>query len=468
MFGSETIEIALGLVFFYLLLSLLVTTINEIIASALELRGSSLELVIKQMLGNIYKNKFYSHPSIKQTSGKRMFSKFRKREERRPSYMQASNFAQIVVEIIAQELETERQKGIRSQNRLHEHEDENRDQSRSNAKREAQPKDYDFSTMDLSQVKAALKELKEPENDTIDRRQRPPQDNKKVTRAKERTISFGDASGTNLVNLKETINGMGFDEETKSMLLSLAAKASGDIEVFKRRVEEWFDATMQRLSGWYTRKLKRITFGVAFGIAILFNADTFFIVQKLSHDSDARKQLVASATQYAKDMEPFFNKATANTGAPSESKTPNLLPSSPVEKKVGDSLPEEKTPSGDGQLVSSETTTPIKPGDSVVLARIRNLALRADTLINEDIQYASQTLGLGWSAYNKPTNPAYCVSKSAFICWSKRFLGWLLTALAISLGAPFWFDLLKKVISIRAAGANPDEAAKTDKKKAVG
>jgi hypothetical protein len=29
--------------------------------------------------------------------------------------------------------------------------------------------------------------------------------------------------------------------------------------------------------------------------------------------------------------------------------------------------------------------------------------------------------------------------------------GWLLTALAISLGAPFWFDMLGKVISIRAA-----------------
>jgi hypothetical protein len=37
--------------------------------------------------------------------------------------------------------------------------------------------------------------------------------------------------------------------------------------------------------------------------------------------------------------------------------------------------------------------------------------------------------------------------------------GWLLTALAISLGAPFWFDMLGKVISIRAAN-KPDEKAK--------
>jgi hypothetical protein len=37
--------------------------------------------------------------------------------------------------------------------------------------------------------------------------------------------------------------------------------------------------------------------------------------------------------------------------------------------------------------------------------------------------------------------------------------GWLLTALAISLGAPFWFDMLGKVISIRAA-TKPDHKAK--------
>ena len=31
-------------------------------------------------------------------------------------------------------------------------------------------------------------------------------------------------------------------------------------------------------------------------------------------------------------------------------------------------------------------------------------------------------------------------------------LGWLITALAISLGAPFWFDLLTKLVNIRGTG----------------
>jgi hypothetical protein len=45
-----------------------------------------------------------------------------------------------------------------------------------------------------------------------------------------------------------------------------------------------------------------------------------------------------------------------------------------------------------------------------------------------------------------------------------HLLGWLLTALAISLGAPFWFDLLNKFIVIRSAvkphEKSPEEGSK--------
>lgn len=37
------------------------------------------------------------------------------------------------------------------------------------------------------------------------------------------------------------------------------------------------------------------------------------------------------------------------------------------------------------------------------------------------------------------------------------FIGWLLTALAASLGAAFWFDTLKRFVSIRSSGKNPNE-----------
>jgi hypothetical protein len=36
-------------------------------------------------------------------------------------------------------------------------------------------------------------------------------------------------------------------------------------------------------------------------------------------------------------------------------------------------------------------------------------------------------------------------------------IGWLITAAATSMGAPFWFDTLKRIVSIRSSGKAPEE-----------
>jgi hypothetical protein len=41
-----------------------------------------------------------------------------------------------------------------------------------------------------------------------------------------------------------------------------------------------------------------------------------------------------------------------------------------------------------------------------------------------------------------------------------HLLGWIITILAISVGAPFWFDMLNKVIAIRSVGKAPEESPK--------
>jgi hypothetical protein len=39
--------------------------------------------------------------------------------------------------------------------------------------------------------------------------------------------------------------------------------------------------------------------------------------------------------------------------------------------------------------------------------------------------------------------------------WLFSLTGWLVTGFAISLGAPFWFDLLQKLMNINVRGAGP-------------
>jgi hypothetical protein len=59
---------------------------------------------------------------------------------------------------------------------------------------------------------------------------------------------------------------------------------------------------------------------------------------------------------------------------------------------------------------------------------------------------------IGW--HENPFKPF------SLVAWLERVFGWLLTILAVSLGAPFWFDLLNKFINIRSAGKSPKEEPK--------
>ena len=64
---------------------------------------------------------------------------------------------------------------------------------------------------------------------------------------------------------------------------------------------------------------------------------------------------------------------------------------------------------------------------------------------------SSASLPIGWSEFPKPDQ------------WPTMVVGWLITAFAVSLGAPFWFDLLNKFVNIRAAGKAPEEQPKSPK-----
>jgi len=72
---------------------------------------------------------------------------------------------------------------------------------------------------------------------------------------------------------------------------------------------------------------------------------------------------------------------------------------------------------------------------------------------NEDKQLLGQMLG--WQNVH-PTKD--------LMEWFLRIFGWTLTAFAVSLGAPFWFDILNKVMNLRSAGKSPTEKAKSPEK----
>jgi hypothetical protein len=179
-----------------------------------------------------------------------------------------------------------------------------------------------------------------------------------------------------------------------AVIKKILADVNGDSDLMRQRLEQWFDDSMQRVSGWYKRRTQAWLFGIGIVVAFLLNADTLTIVRQLQHDPSVREALVKQADEIVAGAK----------GLPLDSVQSRI--------KIG---------------VDSLTQAGIGIGWDMPCAPHRRL----------------------FGSMHGTATPGGCGSAGASI------LGLLLTAIALSLGAPFWFDLLNKVTNVRQAGSPP-------------
>lgn len=60
---------------------------------------------------------------------------------------------------------------------------------------------------------------------------------------------------------------------------------------------------------------------------------------------------------------------------------------------------------------------------------------------------------VGWT----PDVEKDLAEKSDLAAWITRIMGWIITIVAVSMGAPFWFDVLNKFVNLRNTGRPPEE-----------
>lgn len=223
-------------------------------------------------------------------------------------------------------------------------------------------------------------------------------------------------------DMRDQIDKVG-NESLKKTLLALYDDAGGDLDHFKANLENWFNESMERVGGWYKRYAQQCLLAFALLLAITCNVDSIRIIQSLSIDSKLRESLVNQAAKYS-DAQP--------ADAPAMEKLRNFK----------------------GALAElGGTGLPIGWNDSSSQRLIQGLPQPQTVLTAEFWQgnlFSHKTLGV-------------------FGLWFTAFTGWMITALAASFGAPFWFDTLNKFIDIRGVGRAPEEKDPTaPKKKATG
>ena len=411
MFGSSIIDIAIGMVFIYLLLSLICSAGNEIIERYSRKRATDLENGIKEMLQNPQLvQQLYEHPLVNS-----LFAKpYTPGGKNLPSYIPARNFALALMDLIGAGAAT----GATSPG-------------------------------STSPVAGAMDKLK----DGLDK-------------------------NTNL------------PPQVKQALQTLV-DASHSPAKMRENIENWFDSSMDRVSGFYKRRSQLIVLIFGLLLTIFMNVDSIALVRSLSTDRAMRDSLVAAAAEYAKTnpTPPPANGSSSNSnslaspsGQAKETKPTNTNSSGSTARNSNSTAGRNSnTPSsssnvnsnggatntnstssnsGTNSPSSSPSTTATSPAASPTPC------VTGDTpecRIKMNLQQIEELgLPIGWTT--KPNNPGeqpdprqlWGLSPGR---WVLRVLGWLITALALSLGAPFWFDLLNKFMVVRATVKPKEKSA---------
>lgn len=256
------LDVAIGLIFMYLLLSMLVTVVQEGIASALKLRSKNLFEAIDNLLNDPQLTKkygrlvfdFYQHPLIRSlyrigekpapgptTRGSRGDPKAFLKQYRLglPSYIPSRTFAIALLDVL-------------------------RDKSK------------------LSTATGA-DELLAKADEVVDSL---PESELKRTLV----LLIGDAGK----------RASALDEKAQHVAL---------------RVESWFNDSMVRAAGWYKRTAQRWSIGVGMAVAIFANADSFHVANQLWNDSNLRARVTAAAEAYHQEQDGAPDGAAAGDGS---------------------------------------------------------------------------------------------------------------------------------------------------------
>ena len=222
------------------------------------------------------------------------------------------------------------------------------------------------------------------------------------------------ANGDGGSSPQDVVNGLrrieiddGVSDSIAAALQPLVDEAKGDIDKFRASVEDWFDDGMTRVSGWYKRRAQLVLLVLGVAVAATFNVDSIQLVESLQTDPSVREALVELAPELLETAETDEAESTDAAGEETAAAV--------------------ETPADAIDLLQTQLSTRTLPFGRWI---------DADPNVENPLEFPTD----GWG-------------------WLYKVLGILIAAAAISLGAPFWFDALNKLVNLRGSGGKPATAA---------
>jgi hypothetical protein len=266
----------------------------------------------------------------------------------------------------------------------------------------------------------------------------------------------------------------------QELIATLRAVSPGGIDDLRKNVEDWYNDAMDRASGWYKRKTQGILLVLGLVIAIVFNADTLMLARAFWADPNLRASVATAAQQYVKDHpngvdSPAIatNAQVSNSAAGDPTSAGDIANNYPSTTDENPSKPPAPEPAYSAQQV--ERAEQQYRAASAYLQQTSNDAWSQLTNLKVPIGWCSESAALRTTALEATTEPEADggeEEETGLPCtpdrqlprsgsaWLLKISGLLITMIALSQGAPFWFDLLQKVVNLRLAGDPPDTKKK--------
>jgi hypothetical protein len=208
--------------------------------------------------------------------------------------------------------------------------------------------------------------------------------------------------------------------EAKDTYKGLSEKTVSEIELFRGKVENWFDSSMDRITGALKKRYARpATFIVAVIVTVFLNADSIALAKYLYSSPEARTRIAMQAYDATKDTALIM------------------------------------------QIQQIKINPDTVSNGAINTEEFKNSMIKKITDINKAKQGLNEVMPLTWKAGELRDEAGKFSGRLLF----SKITGLLVTILAIMMGAPFWFDLLNKISNLRGTGRKPALSSSEEQKK---
>lgn len=321
------LEVAIGLIFTWLILSIATMHVQDFIGSILKWRANFLEQTIINMLKDPkLVEQIYDEPLIKALGQMN-----RKGKVQKPTHIPNSTFAAAMMEVILNA-----------------------------GKKESE---VPVEEMSIARMRSGVQKLKS--------------DSPELAKTLERILPGLENQS---LNLEDTL-----------------AK-------YQENIANWFDTVMNQASGWYKTRAQIWAFIIGVIIAIIFNIDTLNITNQLWREPTLRAVVVAQADNQLQNNQVQVNDVSTNL------------------ENLGIPVGWSTVPAESNASCQWPPNTMLRPAiwSAGECRELVNLPKFGDV----------------WG-------------------WAVKLFGLLVSGVAAMQGAPFWFDVLRKVIGLRNQTASP-------------